>query len=374
MASSFGFLTIRNDEQPKSVDFAHSFVRHLEATGCKAPVAQIGVDSTSDSFAEAVAALATCDAVIVDYPFCGQSGAAEAILATLRRLNQPVIVRLSGIARVPSRGQRDMFHELCRAVDAVVVASGAARRRLVAACGMAPDTVVLIPDTVQPLTRVAAGSAGVGAPTVITSGILGPDRGLETVIDAVAGLRLLNPRPQYVIAGPTAPSALACDGEAHRHALMARTIDRGVAPMVNFINAPLASHIGLPGVSRIDVVVVADVVAEQLNSPVVVDALATGTPVVALVTAATRTTALAAGIDRLVPAGHPQALAEVLRLLLTDPAVVASVAQRASSALEPMWVRIGAEYEALAEELIAARASTARRRAAPGPAGVTLSD
>jgi glycosyltransferase involved in cell wall biosynthesis len=106
------------------------------------------------------------------------------------------------------------------------------------------------------------------------------------------------------------------------------------------------------------VVVVARVSRERLGSRVVLDAVAAGTPVVALVKATTSGLAVAAGIDRLVPADDPAALARVLRFLLTDPLLVATVAHRKIGGREPAWARIATQYQALAAELIAARRSS----------------
>ncbi len=359
MGSSFGFLTVAPDDTREQTSFANTLAGHLGAMGTlPAVVACVGRhpaggDGSARAADEAASALAACDVVIVDHAIQGPSDADQLLLDVIERLRCPIIVRLSTVARLPSRFQRDMFHRLDRLSDAVVVPSGAARRRLSAAYSVVPTRVVLIADVVRPLARVADGSAGVSVPTVVTSGVLGPDRGLETAIDAIAGLRSLTPRPRYIIAAATEPAMLTRGGEAYRHALMARTLDRGVASMVTFLNALDDSH---PD-PQVDVVVITDVHPDQMKSRVVVDALAAGTPVVALMTPATRAAAVAAGIERLVPAADPAALTRLLRFLLTDPAVTTAVARRRTVGPEPIWQRIADQYQELATELIAARKS-----------------
>jgi glycosyltransferase involved in cell wall biosynthesis len=368
MGSSFGFLTVAPDDAVEQTSFADTLAGHLGTAGIPpAVVASVGRhpagrdgstgrDGSARAVDEAASALAACDVVIVDHAIRAPSEADQLLLDVIERLRCPVIVRLSAVARLPSRCQRDMYHRLDRLSDAVVVPSGAARRRLSAAYAVVPRRIVLIADVVRPLARVTDGSATVCVPTVVTSGVLGPDRGLETAIDAIAGLRSLTPRPRYIIAAPTEPAMLTRDGEAYRHALMARTLDRGVASMVTFLNASDDGHPD-PHVPQVDVVVITDVHPEQMKSRVVVDALAAGTPVVALMTSATRATAVAAGIERLVPAADPAALSRLLRFLLTDPAVTTAVARRRTVGPEPIWQRIADQYQELAAELVAARKS-----------------
>jgi polysaccharide biosynthesis protein PslF len=356
VGSSFGFLTTGAEERVGVEAFSDSLSGYFAAAGLQATVVRMidggstrmGLDAVSSADGAATA-LAASDVVIVDHEF-RSANADRAVVEAIRRLRCPLIVRVRTVARVPTRYQRGMFDQVCQLADAVVVSSAAARRRLVAAYGVMPAKVVLIADGPRPLARVLDELAGVSVPTIVTSGFVAPDCGLETVIDAVAALRSLDPRPRYLIVGPTDAALLAREGEAYRHALMARTIDRGVAPMVHFSSTLLDA----PDVARADVVIVAHVSREQLQSRVVAGALAAGTPVVALVTAATSGLAAAAGIERLVRADDPAALARILRFLLTDPLLVATVAHR-NIDQAPMWARIATQYQALAAELISAR-------------------
>ena len=48
---------------------------------------------------------------------------------------------------------------------------------------------------------------------MLTWGLLGPGKGIEWGIEALPGLRALDPAPLYVVAGQTHPRVLAHDGE-----------------------------------------------------------------------------------------------------------------------------------------------------------------
>ena len=60
-----------------------------------------------------------------------------------------------------------------------------------------------------------------GPPTVLTWGLLGPGKGIEWGIEAMALLPDLRPTPRYVVAGQTHPKVVVREGEAYRDALAA---------------------------------------------------------------------------------------------------------------------------------------------------------
>ena len=57
---------------------------------------------------------------------------------------------------------------------------------------------------------------------LLTWGLLGPGKGIEWAIDAMAMLADVRPRPSYLVAGATHPKVLATDGEAYREMLQRR--------------------------------------------------------------------------------------------------------------------------------------------------------
>ena len=68
----------------------------------------------------------------------------------------------------------------------------------------------------------AADARPTGAARLLTWGLLGPGKGIEWAIDAVAALGDIHPRPTYLIAGATHPKVPAHDGEAYRNMLIRR--------------------------------------------------------------------------------------------------------------------------------------------------------
>ena len=60
--------------------------------------------------------------------------------------------------------------------------------------------------------RLSSTGPSDGPATILTWGLLGPGKGIEWALDAVAGLGDLDPAPRYLIAGETHPRVLERQG------------------------------------------------------------------------------------------------------------------------------------------------------------------
>ena len=69
---------------------------------------------------------------------------------------------------------------------------------------------------------------------LLTWGLLGPGKGIEWAIDAMALLADARPRPSYLVAGTTHPKVRAKDGESYREMLMRRCWLTGASKSVSF--------------------------------------------------------------------------------------------------------------------------------------------
>ena len=120
-----------------------------------------------------------------------------------------------------------------------------------------------------------------GRPTLLTWGLLGPGKGIERVIEAMASLKDLPGRPRYLVAGRTHPKVLAADGEAYRDACIEQARRSGVADSVCF-DAGYRNVAMLTALIQTAAVVVLPYDSiDQATSGVLVDAIASGRPVVA---------------------------------------------------------------------------------------------
>jgi len=301
----------------------------------------------------AVAALADFDVVVVQHEF-GIYGGADGgeVLNLVRDLEVPVIVVLHTVPRRPTPGQRRVIERLCAMAQRVVVQSVAARARLLEQYLVAPERVRVIPHGARAnLSAEQSRGDGSRAPVILTWGLLGPDKGIEWGIDAIARLGNLEPAPRYVVVGQTHPRILAAAGEAYRESLLTRAAALGVGELVEFDNAYHDTRSLLARVREADIVLLPYRSRDQVVSGVLVEALASGKPVVA-----TRfphaEELLAEGSGLVVPHEDAGAIAEALRSLLADSALAsraAAVARRQARSL--LWETVAESYLALAAEI-----------------------
>ncbi|ROO63241.1 glycosyl transferase family 1 [Micromonospora sp. Llam0] len=234
--------------------------------------------------------------------------------------------------------------------------TGTARARLLVGYTVRPEKVTVIPHG-------AAEHVGVPAdrrtrPHLLTWGLLGPGKGIEWSLRALARLQDLDPTPTYTVAGRTHPKVVEHRGEAYRSGLHRLGAQLGIAHTVDYQDA-YHDQLTLGRLIRsADVVVLPYDSHEQVTSGVLIEAVAAGIPVVA--TAYPHAVELLTdGPGLVVPHQDPAALAAAIRRILTEPGLAARLAGRVRPlAADLRWPAVAARYEALAERLVAARAAT----------------
>ncbi len=307
------------------------------------------------SLAEGAALLNTFDAVLLQHEFGifgGPDGAD--VLRLVHGLRAPLIVTLHTVPLQPTFGQRVIIEELAARAAVCVTMTVAAQERLLNGYRVDPATVVVVPHGAHPVLS-SEWHDRKGRPTILTWGLIGPGKGLDAAISAVAQLADLTPRPRYIIAGETHPNVKARMGETYRRSLMALTHRLGIDDMVVFD----PSYRDVDSLNRL--VVDADVVLlpyesrEQVTSGVLVDAVAAGRPVVA--TAFPHAVELLGGGAGLV-VEHDSAdgLARALRAVLTRSRLAERMHRHALGLADAMsWPNVGARYARLACDLAAER-------------------
>jgi glycosyltransferase involved in cell wall biosynthesis len=184
---------------------------------------------------------------------------------------------------------------------------------------------------------------------LLTWGLLGPGKGIEWALRALARLRDLD--PHYTIAGQTHPKVVAREGEAYRdrlHRLASLLeVSHAVTHRADYLDAAALRRL----VASADVVVLPYDSREQVTSGVLIEAVAAGVQVVA--TAFPHAVELLSDGDGvIVPHQDPAAMAAAIRLVLTRPAA------RPSTSSTLRWPAVAARYDELAQRLIHARSTT----------------
>ena len=316
------------------------------------------VNGCSDSALEAVKLLNDFDAVVVQHEygiFGGRDG--SDVLPVLDALTVPLIVVLHTVLEDPTPGQRHVLTKLLEFADVVVTMTETARLRVLDLYGADPRAVrVIAHGAVRAAAPTPARRHG-SRPLILSWGLLGPGKGIEWAIDALAGLRDLAPR--YLVLGRTHPKVLEREGERYRESWLRRAAARGVLDLIELDDSYLSTPDLAAVVASADVVVLPYDSQEQVTSGVLVEAVAAGRPVVS--TAFPHAVELLGnGLGLVVPQRDPAALEVALRRVLCDPELAKGLAHAAAiKAPDLLWESVAAEYRRLAHGLIAKRLAAA---------------
>lgn len=276
----------------------------------------------------------------------------DEIVGVMDGLRVPSVVIAHTILKNPTRHQRSVLEAVIARADRVVVMSDAASERLLGGFDVDHHKVATIRRGAVVPTNVCVRG---GRPTLLTWGLLGPGKGIERVIDAMGSLHDLPGQPRYLVAGRTHPKVLAADGEAYRDALMEQARGSGVADSVRFDAGYRNVSMLTALVQSAAVVVLPYDSTDQVASGVLVDAVASGRPVVA--TAFPHAVELlASGAGIVVAHDDPDALVSALRRVLTQPRLAGAMAAEARRmAPEMAWSVVAGAYLGLAHRILARR-------------------
>ena len=365
---SFGILSTYPPTPCGLATFTAALANGLTANGADVSVVRIsdGPPSTSTPvIGELVngspASVAACaellnrsDVAVIQHEYGIYGGVdGDEVVDIIEGLRVPSIVIAHTILKDPTSHQRSVLEAVAALADQVVVMSEAAAQRLCRDFDVDRRKVKTVPHgaTIPTNTTVMRG----GRPTLLTWGLLGPGKGIERVIEAMGSLNDVPGRPRYLVAGRTHPKVLAADGEAYRDARTEQARRSGVADSVCF-DAGYRSVSTLTAlVQSAAVVVLPYDSTDQVTSGVLVDAIASGRPVVA--------TAFPHAVELLnsgagIVVGHddPDALASALRRVLTQPRLAGAMAAEARRlAPEMAWPVVAGAYLKLAHGIRAER-------------------
>ena len=249
-----------------------------------APGDEVVHDLVAGSAASAAAAaevLNGFDVVIVQHEYGIYGGPdGQDVVSLLEALHVPSIVVLHTVLAHPTPRQRTILDEVIAAASVVVTMTQTARSRLLDIYGTEPREGLR--DTARGGRPSGYRSTARGGqpPMVLTWGLLGPGKGIEHAIDAMALLRDRGLHVDYKVAGQTHPRVLGRDGEAYRRALEARARARNVADRVHFDGRFLPAAALGQLISAADVVLLPYDSLEQVTSGVLIEAVTAGKPVV----------------------------------------------------------------------------------------------
>ena len=286
--------------------------------------------------------------------FGGQDG--SFILDLVDRLRVPAVATLHTVLRRPTPSQRDVMLRLLERTSAVVVMSRAASRLLQDVYGAPSSRIRVIPHGVPDLPLVDSGlrkpDFGLEGRSVILSfGLLGPGKGYELVIEAMARIAKDRPDALYVVLGATHPNLVRTEGEAYRDRLKKAVSDLGLRGHVRLVDRYVGQEELGRWLQAADVFVTPYPNLEQIVSGTLSYALAAGKPVVST-PFAHAAEVLSDGRGVLVAPNSPEEMADALSGLLGDKVRRAEIGRRAYAfSRDRIWREVGATYAELFEQV-----------------------
>ncbi len=339
---------------------AGGVVRVVDSAGGPHPDAVVGelVPASPRGCRDAAELLIRYDLAVVQHEYGiygGKDG--DDVLRVLAGLTVPAVVVLHTVLSSPTAHQRSVLDRVVAEAAAVVTMSETARTLLIANYAVPADRVHVIPHGAHDLGAVASATPHRNQQRqILTWGLLGPGKGIEWGIEAMALLGDLRPLLRYVVAGRTHPRVLAREGEHYRNHLVSLAESRGVGDRMRFDPRYLDPVSLRQLVARAEVVLLPYDSRDQVTSGVLVEAVTSRTPVVA-----TRfphaVELLSGGAGILVDHQDPASIAAAVRTILADRTASSRMAVAAGVAARNLgWAAVARQYQRLAAGMVRAPA------------------
>lgn len=296
--------------------------------------------------------------------FGGEAG--SHLLWLLRHLRVPVVTTLHTVLAEPTTEQKRVLTAVIEASARIVVMAEKGRELLRTVYGAPAEKICVIPHGIHraDFEDPAMFKRKLGfqdRSVILTFGLLSPNKGLETVIDALPAVLERKSDATYVILGATHPQLLRQQGEEYRDQLKARARRLGVEEAVVFANRFVDHPTLLDHIAMSDIYVTPYLNVAQMTSGTLSQSFGMGKAVVST-PYWHATELLADGRGVLVPFNDADAMGKAIGNLLTDTAARDAMRHHAYEYSRPMvWDRVAERYMDLFEDVLRER----RPRPAP---------
>ena len=281
--------------------------------------------------------------------FGGKSG--NHIMELLKHLRMPVITTLHTVLREPDLDQRVVMHEIAARSERLIVMSQHSSRILQDVFKVPAGKIELIPHGIPDLPFEQPGIyksrfSCQGKSVLLTFGLLSPNKGFESVIQAMPRILASHSNAVYMIAGATHPHIRAREGDRYRLELQALAKKMGVERQVLFVNRFVAPEEMAALVGLADIYITPYCNEAQAVSGTLAYAMGAGKAIIS-----TPYWHAAEVLDHergmLVPFESPAAIAKATITLLDDDKARQAMRERAYLYSRPMiWKRVAQSYMA----------------------------
>lgn len=275
--------------------------------------------------------------------------AGEYLFELLDRLHKPVVATLHTVLSEPSAKRHEVLKRLCQRCERVVVMAERARHLLIDTYEVPSRRIRVIHHGVREMpfndTEPFKKRFGLnGRPTILTFGLLSPNKGIETMLDALARVVRRHPDVAYIILGMTHPGVKRESGEQYRFSLERKAVELGIQKNVVFHNRFVSDEDLGDYLQAADLYVTPYPNREQITSGTLAYALASGRAIVSTPYWYAQEL-LADGRGSLVEFGDMYGLADRVSDLLDDPSRRTSIRQAAHDYGRSMaWSTVAKQY------------------------------
>jgi glycosyltransferase involved in cell wall biosynthesis len=276
------------------------------------------------------------------------------IIELLSRLEMPVVTTLHTVLGKPTAVLYDVMHRILDISAKIVVMSEKGHEFLRSVHDVPARKIEVVPHGIPDFPFLEPHHAKAkfdfaDKMIILTFGLLSPNKGIETMLDAMPGIIKSCPNAVYVVLGATHPNLVRQQGEAYRDSLTARVQELGIESHVVFFNQFVDQATLLDFISMCDVYTTPYLNEGQMTSGTLAYSFGLGKAVVSTPYWHAKEL-LSDGCGILVPFGDARALSIEIAGLLTNDVRRFSMRKRAYAASRSMtWVQTAKRYLAVFE-------------------------
>ncbi len=286
--------------------------------------------------------------------FGGEAGGQ--VMTLLSRLTMPIVTTLHTVLAEPRPSQRAVLNQIIEVSAKVIVMAEKGGELLRGVYNVAPERIEVIPHGIPDAAFLEPDEAKArlgfgGRATILTFGLLSPNKGIEVMIDAMPSILKSRPDAVYVVLGATHPNLVRNEGEAYRERLVARVRALGLEDHVVFLDRFVDKRTLLDFISMSDVYVTPYLNEAQMTSGTLAYSFGLGKAVVSTPYWHAREL-LAEGRGALVPFGDAIAIGDAISGLLTNDGRRQDMRKVAYANSRSMtWERTAERYLAMFEKV-----------------------
>jgi len=271
------------------------------------------------------------------------------ILTLLRNLTMPIVTTFHTILKNPSEEQLLVLKSIADLSSRVICMSEKGRNFLINIYDVPAEKIDLVPHGIPDMPFVDPhfykDRFGMeGKQTLLTFGLLSPNKGIENVIRALPRIVEQFPNVVYMVLGATHPNLIREQGEVYRESLKQLAADCGVRQHVQFYNQFVELDDLLEYLGAADIYITPYLNPAQITSGTLSYAFGCGKAVVSTPYWHAEEL-LADGRGVLVPFGDSEAVAdEIIKLLSDEPTRHAMRKKGYMMGREMIWSHVIQQY------------------------------